>query len=442
MRTAPRHHAGPSPRSLRLETLSRLRWIAIAGQGLTVLAVAWVLDFEFPLGFCLALIALSCWLNMLLRLRFSAAQRLSPRASMALLTYDVLQLGGLLYLTGGLTNPFSLLFIVPVTVSASALAPLATIALGALTLVVAALLGIWHWPLPWFSGGDLALPSLYVAGVWFGLAACIAFISIYAWRISAEAMSLASALAATELALAREYHLSALDGLAAATAHELGTPLATIHLVATELGKDLPSDSPYADDIALLETQSRRCREILSKLSSLGATGDSPLEQVALPVLVDEIVGPHQGFGIAFEIMSDGDGPAPICRRDPAVLYGLGNIVENATDFAARGVAIMMRWNKSRIEITIDDDGPGFPAAILDKLGDPYIGRRARQAENGDDDHGKGLGLGVFIAKTLLERTGATMRFTNNADGGALVRVSWPRAALQIAAPKPSRSKP
>lgn len=423
----------PASRALRLDTLNRLRWLAVAGQGATILAVHYWLGFELPVGFCLALVALSAWLNIALRVRYAASHRLSVDASAVLLGYDILQLAALLYLTGGLINPFALLFIVPVVVSASALPPSATIVLGALALSSAAAIAVWRWPLPWYEGVTIDPPVLYVAGIWAGLAACISFVGIYAWRISAEAMTLASALSEAELALAREHHLSALDGLAAATAHELGTPLATIHLVASELAKETPDDSPLAEDVSLLVTQSRRCREILAKLGSLGSGSESPLERVDLPVLIDGIIEPHRGFGIEHAVETAGAGAPPRCRRDPAVLYGLGNIVENATDFARERVAITLDWDAQTIRVAVADDGPGFPPDVLDRLGEPYIGRRRRRARQGGDKEteGKGLGLGVFIAKTLLERTGAAMRFENAAGGGARVTVSWPRAMIE-----------
>ncbi|MGE0232362.1 MAG: ActS/PrrB/RegB family redox-sensitive histidine kinase [Flavobacteriaceae bacterium] len=426
----------PATRRLRLQTLSRLRWLAVVGQAGTILGVYYGLGFQLPLGPCLLLVALSACLNIVLRIRYAASHRLSPVAAAVLLLYDTIQLAALLYFTGGLTNPFSLLLIVPVVVSASALEPRITIALGLLVLLASAVLGLAHWPLPWFEGETVMPRGLYVAGVWAGLAACTAFVGIYAWRISAESLTLASALSAAELALAREHHLSTLDGLAAATAHELGTPLATIHLVAGELAKELPADSPLADDIGLLVTQSKRCREILSKLGSLEGMSEGPLGRVALPVLVDEIAGPHRGFGVTLAVRAEGEGDAPTCRRDPAIMYGLGNIVENATDFAETAVGIHIGWDAQKITITIADDGPGFPLTILDKLGDPYIGRRkGRHAHaGGARDNDKGLGLGVFIAKTLLERTGASLRFENMVGGGASVRIVWPRRLLEAPA--------
>jgi two-component system sensor histidine kinase RegB len=415
-------------RSLRLDTLVRLRWLAVAGQTAAVLFVNLGLGFRLPIGFCFALIALSAWLNVLIRIRFAASLRLGSGPALLLLGYDVLQLGGLLYLTGGLDNPFAILLLVPVIVSATTLAPWPTILLGLLVVALASLLAFAHWPLPWLAGESVPLPFVYTAGVWVALVSACIFTGAYAFRVAEEARQLAKALNATEMVLAREQHLYALDGLAAAAAHELGTPLATIALVANELVREIPPGSPHAEDVALLKSQSQRCRDILAKLTSLSAQGDQHLARQPLSHLIEEVVEPYRAFGPRIVIAPPkGVGPEPVGRRNPAIVQGLSNIVENAVDFARQKVEIGSEWTGTQVAVTITDDGPGFAPNIIDRIGEPYLTTRAPSG-----DEAGGLGLGVFIAKSLLERTGAHLDLANRKaeESGATVRVEWPRALM------------
>jgi two-component system sensor histidine kinase RegB len=419
--------------SLRLDTLVRIRWLAIAGQAAAVLFVHFGLGFPLPLLPALGFIALSALLNAALRLRFPVARRLSTRSAGLLLGYDVIQLAGLLFLTGGLQNPFSILFLAPVLISATALPPRTTLSLGLLAVGCASLLAFYHDPLPW-DGAPLQLPFMYVAGVWTALLLALGFIGSYAWRVSDEARQLSEALAATELVLAREQHLSALDGLAAAAAHELGTPLATIALVSKELGRAVPDDSPLRDDLNLLIEQVGRCRDILKTLSTLDE-GGAPHGRMALSVLVEETVAPSRSFGVAITARQAGSGPEPVGNRNPGILYGVGNLIENAVDFARTEVLVTTRWDDSRVEVEIADDGPGFSPEIRARLGEPYVSSRGGTRRGGAPEAG-GLGLGFFIAKTLLERTGAKVEIHNATppSTGAVVRVTWPRAQFEAVA--------
>src|SRR5919202_3142376 len=240
---------GQDARRLRLDTLVRLRWLAVAGQGAAVALVHFGFGFPLPFGACLFVIAVSAAVNAVLNIRYPASHRLGDDSATLLLGFDILQLAGLLYLTGGLQNPFAMLFLAPVLISATALPPERTLVLGLLAIGCATLLAIVQRPVPWQAGEQLDLPFLYVTGIWTAILLGMAFTGVYAWRVAEEARQLAQALAATELVLAREQHLSQLDGLAAAAAHELGTPLATIALVAKELALQLPADSPLADDV-------------------------------------------------------------------------------------------------------------------------------------------------------------------------------------------------
>jgi two-component system sensor histidine kinase RegB len=391
------------------------------------------LGFPLPFGLCFLIIALSAWLNLALRIRFPASHRLGHNAATLLLAFDILQLAALLYLTGGLQNPFAMLFLAPVLISAAALTPERTLCLGLLAIGCATLLVLVHRPLPWVKGELLDLPFLYVTGVWTAILLGTAFTGVYAWRVAEEARQLGQALSATELVLAREQHLSQLDGLAAAAAHELGTPLATIALVAKELGRDVPPDSPQAEDIRLLREQVERCRAILAKLRSLGQEEQAGfLETITLSHLIEEIVAPHRALGVAIEVSRAGKGPEPMLRRNPGLVYGLNNIVDNAVDFAETCVRVEASWNDDEVRIEVRDDGPGIAADVLLRVGEPYVTTRPPE-ERVSEEEGQGLGLGLFIAKTLIERSGAQLILSNALppETGAVVRIVWPRAAFE-----------
>src|SRR5215207_1587151 len=432
------HHA----RHLRLDTLVRLRWLAIAGQSAAVIGVRFGLGFPLPFALCLLVIVASVWVNLLLRIQYPASHRLSDNIATALLAFDILQLAGLLYLTGGLENPFAMLFLAPVLISATALTPERTLGLGLLAIGCATLLVLTHKPLPWYPGQSFTLPFLYVTGIWAAIALGTAFTGIYAWRVAEEARQLAQALAATEIVLAREQHLSQLDGLAAAAAHELGTPLATIALVVKELGRELPREGPVAEDLALLREQVERCRGILAKLTSLGEDQEGFLETITVSHLVEEIVGPDRPLEVAVEVIRAGDGPEPKCRRSPGVVHGLDNLVDNAIDFAAGKVTVEARWTRDQVFIEIRDDGPGFAPEVLLRVGEPYV--TTRGGDRREREGGGGLGLGLFIAKTLIERSGAQIAFGNAEPpaSGALVRIVWPRIAFERGTERSSDAAP
>lgn len=425
---------GQHARRIRLDTLVGLRWIAIGGQTLAILVVWLWLGFPLPVTWCFALTALSAWLNIYLQLKYPSNLRLHDTPAAMLLGYDLVQLAGLLFLTGGLQNPFALLLLVPVLVSATALSLRHTVALGALTVGVTSLLWPFHLPLPWEASAGVMnqLPVLYIGAVWFALLLALAFSAVYTFRVANEARKLANALSATELVLEREHHLSELDGLAAAAAHELGTPLATIVLVAKELQKETDPESAMASDIALLVSQSERCRQILARLTSLGTQSDWSHSRRTLSHLLAEAIEPYDGGDIEVRTkVTERVGPEPVDRRNPAILYGIGNLIENAVDFARSKVEVKSSWTPDYVTIEITDDGPGFADDVIDRIGEPYVTTRGKRSDLAPQDHeAGGLGLGFFIAKTFLERSGAKLRLANVAPPatGALVRITWPRA--------------
>jgi len=415
---------------LRLQTLTRLRWLAVLGQSAAVLIISQGYGFDMPVAFCFVLIACSAWLNIFLTVRFPTAHRLPPLAAMAVLAFDLLQLSGLLFMTGGLANPFSVLICVPVIISSASQPVPHTLGLGLLSVVSVTLLAFFSLPLPWYPEITFQMPFLLIAGVWIAIVSTTAFAAFYAYQVSEEANQLADALAATELVLQREQHMSALDGLAAAAAHELGTPLATISVVAREMEKALSGDPRFAEDVQLLRSQSERCRDILRRLTSLSTEDEEHMRRLPLKSLIEDIISPHREFGIKISVVSDDDGSRePVGRRNPGILFGLGNLVENAVDFAKSEVTVEVSHDRDRVEISVVDDGPGFAPEVLAQIGLPFMNRRAR----GGGEKAGGLGLGLFIAKTLLERSGASLVFSNaTAPGsGARVDVVWPRNLME-----------
>jgi len=412
-------------RHVRLDTILRLRWLAALGQLSAIFIVAQGLEFDFAVLPCLAIIGVSAVVNLGLQIAFNPMQRMEPIYAALLLALNIAELAGLLYFTGGLQNPFAFLFLGPVLIAATALPTRMTIALGILAAGCAALLGYTHQPLPWAGDEAVQLPEIYLIGVWLSILLAIGVTSVYTFQVTEEARKLADALSATELVLEREQHLTQIDGLAAAAAHELGTPLSTIFLISRELEKTAPPE--MAGDLKTLREQAQRCREILAKISHLNAAG-APFDKMPLSTLIEEAVEPHRDFGVAIKVRVAVSGVAePVVMRNPAILYGIGNILENAVDFARETVEVNAWWNAETVQIMISDDGPGIKPDLLKRIGEPYLSRR-RHPDDAPHER-SGLGLGVFIARTLLERTGAKVSFRNKLfpDHGAVVQLTWPR---------------
>src|ERR1700759_1809342 len=348
-------------RHVRLDTILRLRWLAVLGQLAAIFIVAQGLEFDLPITPCLVIVSLSALVNLALQIVFNPMERMAPGYAAALLALHIVELAALLYFTGGLQNPFSFLFLAPVLISATALPVRFTIALGLLAVACASALGFLYLPLPWDAEEPLMLPPIYLLGVWLSIALAIGVTGLYAFQVTEQARKLSDALAATELVLAREQHLTQLDGLAAAAAHELGTPLATISVVARELERAIDATNPMAEEVKVLREQAQRCRDILAKLTQLSSSG-APFDRMPLSTLLEEVVAPHRDFGVAIKIsVSRGNGAEPVIMRNPAILYGLGNILENAVDFARETVDVDAWWDSSTVEIVVADDGPGIP---------------------------------------------------------------------------------
>lgn len=407
-----------------LRTLILIRWIAVVGQLATVVIVQWVLAFPLPLGPVLAAVGASVLLNIVAMAQRGGRLRLADRDAALYLGYDMLQLTLLLYLTGGLANPFAILLLAPMTVAAAILSRYSVVLLTGLNLVCLTILALWHFPLPWPEPMPAVAP-LYAFGIWLSLSVSATFIAGYVFRVAEEARRFAEALSATQVALAREQRLSSLGALAAAAAHELGSPLGTIAVVAKELSRELPPGSPHAEDVSLLQSQVMRCREILADLARKPeADGGDPFERLPLTALIEAAGAPHRlgHIGFVVETADNPDTEEPVVRRSPEIIHGLGNFIQNAHQFARRRVAVAVSWDARLVTVTVMDDGPGFPAHLLSRIGEPYLSARNERSGH--------MGLGIFIAQTLLEKTGALVTYSNNRSGGARVVVRWERTAV------------
>ena len=375
-------------RGLSLRTLIVLRWLALLGQTATVLTAYFALHFPLPLWPCLGVIAASVLMNLASTSHLKRTDNRLPdgRQTATQLGFDIVQLATMLALTGGLENPFCLLLVAPVTIAAAALPSRQAMLLGLMAMIATGVLFYWSLPLPWRQGEHLDLPPLYRFGMGMALVTGVVFTAAYAWRVATDAEKLELALATTQDVLQREQRLAALGGLAAAAAHELGTPLATIQVVAKELLRASPPDSPAAEDAALILQQSERCRTILRRLSQRPEQGDPLYADVGLKAFLEEVVEPHRGFDLEFEVavLTPPGRSAPRIKRLPEIIHGLSTLVENAADFAESRVIVQATVDAGWIEIAVIDDGPGFASEVLPRLGEPYVTSRpqgkARQA--------------------------------------------------------------
>lgn len=432
---------------VRLRTLIIIRWLAIAGQLGAVMGAVYVLNMAIPFKLCLAVITASVLFNLITGFILPFNKRLSERETILSLLFDLIQLVALLYLTGGLHNPFVLLILAPVTIAASALTLYATLILGFAALTMISALGFFYTPLTHTSGEILQLPDLFLWGMWVALVIGILFLAGYARRVTVEMFSMSQALSATQMALAREQQLTTLGGVVAAAAHEMGTPLATIKLAASELAADLKKEAGLHEDAILIQEQADRLSEILRDMGRNGKD-DLLTKQAPLIEIVREAAEPHQNRGKDIVFLANGkpdaglDEEVPIVSRHPEIIHGLRNLIQNAVDFSAKVVLIDVIWDERSLRIMIGDDGPGYPLDLLDRIGEPFISKRHRMDAN------QGMGLGLFIAKTLLERSGAELTFVNarmdkkstkNVQStleshlkGAMVGVRWSREKLEI----------
>lgn len=452
------HHPGapmadPNPRLLaaeirnrwvRLRTLVVLRWIAIAGQLAAIAVGQFVFQLDLELGLSLLAVGVSVIANLVMGFVYPANKRLSEPEVVLMLLFDIAQLTFLLFLTGGLHNPFALLILAPVTISATALRLQSTLMLGSVAIALITLVGWVHLPLRTDQGLVMRMPQLFLFGMWVAITTGIVFMAIYARRVTSEIHSMSEALLATQMALAREQKLTDLGGVVAAAAHELGTPLATIKLVSAELREELADHPELREDAELIHSQADRCRDILRSMGRAGKD-DLFMRHAPLGEVIREAAEPHSKRGRTVEVSlapgDGGDAAQPRIARRPEVIHGLRNLIQNAVDFAETTVWIDANWTDRAIRLRIIDDGRGFPPHLLGRIGEPFVRNRRSDEDRETRPAYEGMGLGLFIAKTLLERSGAELSFANGRDplapragpgtrSGAIVELAWRRDLL------------
>ncbi|WP_306114881.1 MULTISPECIES: sensor histidine kinase RegB [unclassified Roseovarius] len=424
---------------IRLRTLVLLRWWAIAGQLSALLIAQRVYALDLEMGLCFLVIGVSVLSNLVAFFVYPENKRLRETETMLFVLFDMLQLGLMLHLTGGLNNPFSILIVGPVTVAASALSSRSTLFLGLAAIAIVSMLMDYHLPLQTEQGFVLRVPDVFRFGNWVAIVIAVIFLGVYSRWIVSEMQAMSDALEATQMALAREQKLTDLGGVVAAAAHEMGTPLATIKLTSSELADELDDAPELRDDALLIREQADRCRDILRSMGRAGKD-DLHLRKAPLMSVVEEAAEPHleRGKTVHFDVDLDPEKERnqPIILRRPEIIHGLRNLVQNAVDFAAANVWIESGWTDERITLRIIDDGKGFPSQVLSRVGEPFVRRRS-QSDPRRPGY-EGMGLGLFIAKTLLERSGADISFANGpettpadaagaARTGAVVELSWPR---------------
>jgi len=428
---------------IRLRTLVLLRWWAVFGQASALFIAQRYYNLSLEIGLCILVIGASVVSNFVASIVFPENKRLTESENLFAVMFDLLQLGLMLYLTGGLNNPFSILIVGPVIVSASSLSTRSTIFLGLTAIALVSTLAVFHLPLRTEQGFILRMPDIYLFGNWAAIVIAVIFLGVYSRWIVAEMRVMSDALQATQMALAREQKLTDLGGVVAAAAHELGTPLATIKLTSAEMADDLPPDSEYREDALLIRDQADRCKEILRSMGSAGKD-DLHLHTAPLDAVIQEAAIPHMDRGKTLYFdhgeTVGGEQNQPVIARRPEIIHGIRNLIQNAVDFSRDKVWIETGWTHENVTIRIMDNGRGYPPYLLGRIGDPFVKRRNQNSDPQRPEY-EGMGLGLFIAKTLLERSGADLSFANGSDSfgsghrnseriGAFVEVVWPRHVL------------
>ena len=407
--------------NLDKKTLVFLRWIAIFGQLFSINLVYFFLDLNFPVLFCHIIIFIGFFTNIYLQFGLKA-NLLKDLYSSSFLMYDIIQLSILLFLTGGIFNPFAILLIVPTIVSSTFLSMGSTIILGTSTIILLFILTFFNMPLPGMEEYVLSFPNYYVTGILISLIIGLIFLSYFGVRFAGETKKRSDALNKLQQILAKEYELESLGGQAAAAAHSLGTPLATITVVAKEMRKEVGDNSKFTKDIDLLISQTKRCSEILKKISQKQIIKDEFLSAMSFENLLEEIIksfkeSSEKNIGLNI----DKDVNKIDIKKNPEIVYGLRNFIGNAVKFSYQNILISIISNNINLFVIIEDDGPGFPDDIIKAIGEPYIKSRSKLSKNN-----AGLGLGTFLGKTLLERQSAMISFENNSSlKGAKVKIKW-----------------
>ena len=407
--------------NLDRKTLVFLRWIAIFGQFFSVNLVYFFLDLNFPILLCHIVIFIGFFTNIYLQFGLKVTL-LKDLYSTIFLVYDIIQLSVLLFLTGGIFNPFAILLIVPTIVSSTFLSMGSTIILGTLTIFLLFTLTFFNLPLPGMEEYVLSFPNYYVTGILISLIIGLIFLSYFGIRFAGETKKRSDALNKLQQILAKEYELESLGGQAAAAAHSLGTPLATISVVAKEMRKEVGDSSKLTKDLDLLIGQTKRCSEILKKISQKKIISDEFLSSMSFEDLLEEIIKSFkESSEKKIQLNTDKDTNKIDIKRNPELVYGLRNFIGNAVKFANQNILISIISDNINLYILIEDDGLGFPEDIIEALGEPYIKSRSKLSKSN-----AGLGLGTFLGKTLLERQSAVISFENDSSlNGAKVKIKW-----------------
>jgi len=407
--------------NLDKNTLTILRYIAIFGQFIAVNIVFFYLELQFPLKESYIIILIGLITNLYLQFRVKVNQLKDSYASLFLL-YDLFQLSSLLYLTGGILNPFSILLIIPTIVSSTFLSMGTTIILGVITSFLLFLLSFIYLPLPGLDKNIFDVPNFYKQGILIAILIGLIFLSYFGIRFAGETKKRSEALGKLQEVISKEYELESLGGQAAAAAHSLGTPLATISVVAKELRKEIGDDKEISKDIDLLISQTKRCSEILKQISKKQIKEDIFLSSIKFEDLLEEIINSFKETSSkSLDLEVENDNNKINIQRTPEIIYGLRNFIGNAVKFSKSKVKINLKSDEKIIEVKINDNGPGIPEDIIEKIGEPYIKSKSKELSPNS-----GLGLGTFLGKTLLERQGAKLIFNRHGElGGAQVILSW-----------------
>ncbi len=407
--------------TILLGNLIKIRWIAIFGQLIAILFASFVINIEIPFFEALFVIFLSVIINFYSYLEERKNKTISNIKAFSYLLFDTLQLGILLFLTGGIINPFSILILAPVITSASYLPALLTIILSSISIIIIMILNFYFIPLSLTY--EFILPRIYTFGLVASLIITVIFIAIYAYLFASSSRKISNALSVSKLQILNQKKITEVGSLSAAAAHEMGTPLNTIFLILNDLLKDkkLQADKSILKDIVLLKSQADRCKEILQKLSKNPLKlKDKFLEKVKITDLI-KINFDKFNKNKKLKIVENFQKNEPEIIFKDEIMYALGNIIQNAILYANNIVLVELTYQMKNVIIKISDDGKGYPKDIIDKLGEPYISK-----------NNEGMGLGIFIAKNLIENMGGKIQFYNSKDNRAFVEITLDNSILRI----------
>ena len=417
--------------SLKLRTLIFFNWIAIIGQSLAVFVSYSIIEVDFNLFATISLIVLLLLLNIFLSLKFPITKALNFNEITIYLLFDLLQLIFLLYLTGGLTNPFCILILVPIVISSTYLDLKRTILICAASIISLSILLFFYVPISSnlinFNSDSFSREEIF--SIWGALIITLIFMSAYCYRTASESRKAGKALRETQMALSNEEKVSALMSLTAAAVHELGTPLSTISVVSKELVGNVKKNDVNYDDLQLIQTQVKRCADILKRLRTTKFVRDSDefLNEFTFTSLINEILEDYSNEKIEVSINADEifSEKNITFSRVPEVIQSLSNIIDNAFKYAKNKIVINLKYAEKYIIVEIIDDGDGFSPEIYALLGEPYVRRSI-------DKEDKGLGLGLFISKNLLSKSYGNIEFLNYKPNGACVRIFLNKKELKI----------